>query len=93
MALMKDKKLTILTKGLSLVMALSFYSVSAGAVDRDISSLPSLPSLSEANQRIKSLKKSLSTAKGEKRGEIIKKITEIENKVLEKYLSSSASRR
>lgn len=81
----------IVTKVLSVAMLFSFVSFNAHAGDssRDISSLSS----AEADKRIEELKKSLAVTKGDKRGKIIKKIAEIENKVLEKRLNSSASRR
>ncbi len=81
----------IIVRTLSVTMLFSFVSFDAysSEASRSISSLSS----SEATKRIEELKKSLAVAKGEKRGKIIKKIAEIENKVLEKRLNSSASRR
>lgn len=89
---LKKRISTFCLKGISLVIALSLYSfgsVAKESVDRSISSM----SPAEADKRIKNLKKSLSSAKSGKRGQIIKQIAEIENKVLEKSLSSSSSRR
>ncbi len=61
-----------------------FISLSFAQVNRDFASL----SLKEAKQRVIKLKKSLATAKGDKRGKIIKKIARLENKILEQHLSS-----
>ncbi|MGH1467909.1 MAG: hypothetical protein ACRBBP_03385 [Bdellovibrionales bacterium] len=90
MGIKKNLSLTIV-KTLSVLMLFSSVSLNAysGEVSRNISSL----SNAEADKRIKELKKSLAVAKGEKRGKIIKKIAEIENKVLERRLNSSADRR
>lgn len=76
----------------SVALALSMCSLVAYGVDQADRSISSLSS-AEASQRIEALKKSLSSAKGDKRGKIIKKIAEIENKVLEGRMKSSASRR
>ncbi len=71
--------LKILSIVIFFVINLSF-----AQANKDIVSL----SFTEARQSIAELKKSLAAAKGDKRGKIIKKIAELENKILEKDLGS-----
>jgi len=60
----------------------TFFSLSAIAAERDTSPK------TEAAKKIVKLKAELATAKGQKRVKLIKKIAEIENKVLEHKLQS-----
>ena len=83
----KTLKTTILGRALKLLAVCSLFSSFAFA-ERDIASL----SVTEASQKIEDLKKSLEVTKGDKRGRIVKKIAELENKVLEKTLRSAGQR-
>jgi hypothetical protein len=83
----KTMKTTILKRALKLLAVFSLFSTTAYA-ERDIASL----SVSQASQKIEDLKRSLETTKGDKRGKIVKKIAELENKVLEKTLRAAGQR-
>lgn len=83
----KTFKITILKRTAKVLAVCSLFSSFAFA-ERDIASL----SVTEASQRIEDLKKSLEVTKGDKRGKIVKKIAELENKVLEKTLRSAGQR-
>ncbi len=63
--------------------------VFAADVERSISSMTP----AQAEKQIKELKSSLSSAKTDRRGRIIKRIAELENKALEQRIKSSDNRR
>ncbi len=80
---MSSTNKTFLIGFLTALLLISSYSFG----ERDVASM----SISEASERIEELKKDLERVKGQKRSKIVKKIAELENKVLEKTLRAASS--
>jgi hypothetical protein len=71
-----------------MVLLFACSSYGSGSMDRSIDSLTS----EQAAEKIESLKKDLAHASGSKRTKIMKKIAEIENRILEKKKNAGLQR-